>query len=101
MFKTLADAVADPNSPIDKKTRSSMNLAVREVSDFLTFAEDPTLANRFDFSNLKSNKKERIVNMLKELGQINPEVKEATRIIFTGLLNYYSRESTIAGIEGR
>ena len=101
MFKVLADAVADPNSPIDKKTRSSMNLAVREVSDFLTFAEDPTLANRFDFSNLKSNKKEKIVNMLKELGQVSPEVKEATRIIFTGLLNYYSRESTIAGIEDR
>jgi hypothetical protein len=101
MFKTLADAVADPNSPIDKKTRSSMNLAVRQVSDFLTLAEDPTLANRFDFSNLKSTRKEQVVNILKELSQTSPEVKEATRIIFTGLLNYYSRESTIAGIEGR
>jgi hypothetical protein len=101
MFKTLADAVADPKSPIDKKTRSSMNLAVRQVSEFLTLAEDPTLANRFDFSNLKSTRKEQVVNILKELSQTSPEVKEATRIIFTGLLNYYSRESTIAGIEGR
>ena len=101
MFKTLADAVADPNSPIDKKTRSSMNLAVRQVSDFLTLAEDPELSRRFDFSNLKSTRKEQVVNILKELGQVSPEVKEATRIIFTGLLNYYSRESTIAGIEDR
>jgi hypothetical protein len=101
MFKTLADAVADPNSPIDKRTRSSMNLAVRQVSDFLTLAEDEKLSKRFDFSNLKSTRKEQVVNILKELSQTSPEVKEATRIIFTGLLNYYSRESTIAGIEGR
>jgi hypothetical protein len=101
MFKTLADAVADPNSPIDKKTRSSMNLAVRQVSDFLTLAEDVSLSKRFDFSNLKSTRKEQVVNILKELSQVSPEVKEANRIIFTGLLNYYSRESTIAGIEGR
>ena len=101
MFKTLADAVADPNSPIDKKTRSSMNLAVRQVSDFLTLAEDVSLSTRFDFSNLKSTRKEQVVNILKELSQVSPEVKEANRIIFTGLLNYYSRESTIAGIEDR
>ena len=101
MFKTLADAVADPNSPIDKKTRSSMNLAVRQVSDFLTLAEDESLSKRFDFSNLKSTRKEQVVNILKELSQVSPEVKEANRIIFTGFLNYYSRESTIAGIEGR
>jgi hypothetical protein len=101
MFKTLSDAVADPKSPIDKQTRSSMNLAIRNVADFLNLAEDPELSNRFDFSEMKSNRKQQVVKILTELGKINPEVKEANRIIFTGLLNYYSRESVIAGIEGR
>jgi hypothetical protein len=101
MFKTLSDAVADPKSPIDKQTRSSMNLAIRNVADFLNLAEDPELSNRFDFSEMKSNRKQQVVKILTELSKMNPEVKEANRIIFTGLLNYYSRESVIAGIEGR
>jgi hypothetical protein len=101
MFKTLSDAVADPKSPIDKQTRSSMNLAIRNVADFLNLAEDPELSNRFDFSEMKSNRKQQVVKILTELSKLNPEVKEANRIIFTGLLNYYSRESVIAGIEGR
>jgi len=41
---------------------------------------------------MKSNKKEQVANILAELSKVNPEVKEANRIIFTGLLNYYSRE---------
>lgn len=101
MFKTLSDAVADPKSPIDKQTRSSMNLAIRNVADFLNLAEDPELSKRFDFSEVKSNRKQQVVKILTELSKVNPEVKEANRIIFTGLLNYYSRESVIAGIEGR
>jgi hypothetical protein len=78
-----------------------MNLAIRNVADFLNLAEDPELSKRFDFSEMKSNRKQQVVKILTELSKVNPEVKEANRIIFTGLLNYYSRESVIAGIEGR
>jgi hypothetical protein len=101
MFKALSEAVADPKSPIDKTTRSAMNLAIKNVAEFTNFAEDPAMSKRWDFSSMKSNKKEQVVNMLAELGKANAEVKEANRIIFTGLLNYYSRESLIAGIEGK
>jgi hypothetical protein len=75
MFKTLSDAVADPKSPIDKQTRSSMNLAIRNVADFLNLAEDPELSNRFDFSEMKSNRKQQVVKILTELSKLNPEVK--------------------------
>jgi hypothetical protein len=101
MLKALSEAVADPKSPIDKATRSTMNLAVKNVSEFVNFAEDPAMGKRWDFSSMKSNKKEQVANILAELSKVNPEVKEANRIIFTGLLNYYSRESVIAGIEGK
>jgi len=101
MLKALSEAVADPKSPIDKATRSTMNLAVKNVSEFVNFAEDPAMGKRWDFSSMKSNKKEQVANILAELSKVNPEVKEANRIIFTGLLNYYSRESVIAGIEDK
>jgi hypothetical protein len=101
MFKGLSEAVADPKSPIDMATRSAMNLAVKNVAEFVNFSEDPAMGKRWDFSSMKSSKKEQVVSILAELGKVNPEVKEANRIIFTGLLNYYSRESLIAGIEGK
>jgi len=101
MFKALSEAVSDPKSPIDKTTRSAMNLAIKNVAEFTNFAQDPAMSKRWDFSSMKSNKKEQVVNILAELSKTNAEVKEANRIIFTGLLNYYSRESVIAGIEGR
>jgi len=101
MFKALSEAVAEPKSPIDLQTRSAMNLAIKNVSEFVTLAEDPAMGMRWDFSSMKSSKKEQVVNILTELGKTNPIVKEANRIIFTGLLNFYSRESLIAGIEDR
>ena len=101
MFKALSEAVAEPKSPIDLQTRSAMNLAIKNVSEFVTLAEDPAMGMRWDFGSMKSSKKEQVVNILTELGKTNPIVKEANRIIFTGLLNFYSRESLIAGIEGR
>jgi hypothetical protein len=101
MFKALSESVAEPKSPIDLQTRSAMNLAIKNVSEFVTLAEDPAMGMRWDFSSMKSSKKEQVVNILTELGKTNPIVKEANRIIFTGLLNFYSRESLIAGIEDR
>ena len=101
MFKELSEAVANPNSPIKKETRSLMNLAVRQVSDFLVLAEDEEQKRRFDFSEIKADRKQKVMSILTELGKQSPEVKEANRIIFTGLLNYYSRDSIMAGTGGR
>jgi hypothetical protein len=101
MFISLSEAVAEPKSPIDLSTRSAMNLAIKNVSEFLTLADDPAMGMRWDFSSMKASKKEQVSNILTELGKTNPIVKEANRIIFTGLLNFYSRESIIAGIEDR
>jgi hypothetical protein len=101
MFEELSQAVANPKSPIKKETRSLMNLAVRQVSDFLYLAEDKEQGRRFDFSQIKADRKQKVMSILTELGNQSPEVKEANRIIFTGLLNYYSRESIMAGTGGR
>jgi len=101
MFKALGEAVASPNTPIDKNTRSAMSLAVSQMSGFISLAEDKSLKRRFDFSTMKATEKARIQEVLTELSKVSPAVKEANRIIFTGLLNQYSRETISAGTGGK
>ena len=101
MFKALGEAVSSPNTPIDKKTRAAMSLAVSKVSGFIALANDPELKNRFDFSTIKATEKSEVVNIISELSKVSPAIKEANRIIFNGLLNAYSRESISAGTGGK
>jgi len=101
MFKALGEAVNSPNTPIDKKTRSLMSLAIAEVAGFKSFAEDESAKRFADFADRKASEKERISGIIAELAKVSPAVKEANRIIFTGLLNQYSRDTTLAGTGGK
>jgi hypothetical protein len=101
MFKALGEAINSTNTPIDKKTRSLMSLAVAEIAGFKSLAEDKTAARFSDFAARKASEKERITGILGELSKVSPAVKEANRIIFTGLLNQYSRDTTSAGTGGK
>ena len=101
MFKTLGDAINSPNTPIDNKTRSAMSLAVAEVAGFKLLAEDENAKRFSDFANRKASEKERISGIIAELSKVSPAVKEANRIIFTGLMNQYSRDTTSAGTGGK
>ena len=101
MFKTLGEAINNPKTPIDSKTRSAMSLAVAEVSGFVSLANDESLKRFQDFANRKATEKERIQGIISELSKVSPAVKEANRIIFTGLLNQYSRDTISAGTGGK
>jgi hypothetical protein len=101
MFKTLGDAINSTKTPIDKKTRSLMSLAVAEIAGFKSLAEDKTAARFSDFADRKAAEKERITGILAELSKVSPAVQQANRIIFTGLLNQYSRDTTLAGTGGK
>jgi len=101
MFKALGEAINSTNTPIDKKTRSLMSLAVAEIAGFKALAEDKTAARFSDFADRKAAEKERITGILGELSKVSPAVREANRIIFTGLLNQYSRDTISAGTGGK
>lgn len=101
MFKALGDAVNSPNTPIDNKTRSAMSLAVAEVAGFKLLAEDENAKRFADFADRKASEKERISGIIAELSKVSPAVKEANRIIFTGLMNQYSRDTLSAGTGGK
>ena len=96
-FKALAEANADPRNPADKLTKSSMQLALEEVASFVQLAEDKQLSQRYDFTELKEQKRPEIEEMLQTFVKGSDTVKEAYRVVFRPLLNSYSRDAVQAG----
>ena len=96
-FKALAEANADLRNPADKLTKSSMQLALEEVASFVQLAEDKQLSQRYDFSELKEQKRQEVEEMLQTFVKGSDTVKEAYRVVFRPLLNSYSRDAVQAG----
>lgn len=96
-FKLLTNAVDDKSAPIDNKTRKAMKLIIREVSSFMAIGDDPELSQRYDYTELKAQKKQEVVNLISTFAKSNSAVNEANRLIFRGILNAYSRDTVISG----
>ena len=96
-FKSLNEAINSVKSPIDKQTRQSMRLVLEEVASFVVLADDETMSRRFDFTNIKAQRKAEIVELIDKLVKSSPAISEANRLIFKPLLNSYSREADTAG----
>lgn len=95
-FRELSEIVSSKNSPLDKRSRSAMQLVVSEMSQFLNIAQDQNMASRYDFSEVKAAKKKSINKIIEEYSKTYPEIREANRLIFRSLLNSYSRDVTTA-----
>ena len=95
-FRELSEIVSSKNSPLDKRSRSAMQLVVSEMGQFLNIAQDQNMASRYDFSEVKAAKKESINKIIEEYSKTYPEIREANRLIFRSLLNSYSRDVTTA-----
>jgi uncharacterized protein YsxB (DUF464 family) len=74
-----------------------MQLALEEVASFVALAEDKQLSQRYDFTNLKEQRREEVEQMLQTFVKTNEAVKEAYRVVFRPLLNSYSRDAVQAG----
>lgn len=96
-LKTINEALEDPTTPINKMTRTAMRLIVKDIKALQEYSLDVDNRNRFDFTLTKSEIKERIAAQIKEVGAVNTEVNEASRLIFTPLLNLLSKETISAG----
>lgn len=96
-FKTINEALEDPKSPINKMTRTAMRLIVSDIKALQEYSLDVNNRTRFDFTTSKAEIKARIEAQIKEVGASNSEVAEASRLVFTPLLNMYSRDTISAG----
>lgn len=99
-LKVIHDAVNDPKAPINKQVRVSMRTIVDEIQSLDNFNNDVEQRTRFDFTIAKAEKKDNIALLIKELGQSSPEIYEAARLVFTPLLNTYSKESIQSAVRG-
>ena len=95
-FKVLNDAINSPTTPIDKNTRKAMKLILEEVSDFVLIGEDTQLAARYDYTDIKAQRKTEVTEIIDKIALANPAVAEANRLIFKPLLNTYSRDVNTA-----
>jgi hypothetical protein len=100
-LKVLRDAVNDAKSPIRKPVRTSLRTIIDELQVLDNLNNDVNERIRFDFTIKKAEKKDNITIMIEELGKSSPEIYEAARLIFTPLLNTYSRETISAAARGQ
>lgn len=96
----LTGAVRDPKAPISKELRSTFMYVIDEINTFRTFADDADSRDMYDYSGNKASQKKKVQDMIEELSKSVPEIKEASRLVFTPLLNSYSRDTISAGPKG-
>ena len=93
MMNSIEQAIADPNSPIDRSTRLSMQLAINIVRDFMAFTSQSWLKDVSNGTDIKAQRRLQVEADLQELGLSNPYVAEATRAIFKSIVSNLSRDS--------
>ena len=93
MMNSIEQAIADPNSPIDRNTRLSMQLAINIVRDFMAFTSQSWLKDVSNGTDIKAQRRLQVEADLQELGLSNPYVAEATRAIFKSIVSNLSRDS--------
>ena len=91
-FFTLNAAIRDPKAPISKELRATFRFAIDEINGFVAFANDNDNKDAFDYSGRKASEKARVQAIIDNLSESVPEIKEASRLILTPLLNTYSRD---------
>jgi hypothetical protein len=89
---SLNGAIRDPKAPISKELRATFRFVLDEVNGFVNFANDDENKDGFDYSGRKASEKDRVQAIIDNLSESVPEIKEASRLILTPLLNSYSRD---------
>ena len=96
LLSSLDQMVADPKANIDMATRARMNIALKMVNDYLTFAQDPSWKVASNFIDLKRQRREEIEAQLKNMMFGDAYLTEANRAIFEPILKFYSRDTYVA-----
>ncbi len=95
----LNAAIRDPKAPISKELRATFRFVLDEINGFVIFANDNDEKDAFDYSGRKASEKDRVQAIINNLSESVPEIKEASRLILTPLLNTYSRDVISAAVK--
>lgn len=93
LMRSIREITNDMTAPIDPATRMRMRTALQAMDDFMAFAESPDVKALYNGPTLKREYRDRVRDILSDLGSGDFAVREATRASFNSILSYYSRDS--------
>jgi hypothetical protein len=93
ILSSMEQAIMDKSTPISPEVRKNMGVIIGLMREFISFSEDPENRSFWNFSDLKRAKKAQIEQILNDLLQLNPAIREANRAVFAPILGFYSRDT--------
>lgn len=93
ILSSIDQAIADKSTPISSQVRKNMGTVTSLIREFISFSEDPESRRIWNFTELKRAKKAQIEQVLNDLIQLDPAIREANRAVFAPILGFYSRDT--------
>ena len=98
ILSSIEQAISDKSTPISAQVRKNMGTVTALIREFISFSEDPESKNYYNFTELKRAKKAQIEQVLNDLIQLDPSIREANRAVFAPILGFYSRDTYTAAV---
>lgn len=90
---SIEQIIADKSTPVSNEVRKNMGTVTALVREFISFSEDPESRRFYNFSDLKRAKRAQIEQILNDLIELDPAIREANRAVFSPILSFYSRDT--------
>ena len=98
ILSSIEQVIADKSAPVSSQVRKNMGTITALIREFISFSEDPESKNFYNFTELKRAKRAQIEQILNDLVQLDPSIREANRAVFAPILGYYSRDTYTAAV---
>jgi len=96
MLSNLEEMINDSSINIPVGTRQRLAMVSSRVREFVSLANDATVREANNFSDIKRNFKMEIEKLIESLAAGDAVLTEANRAIFRAVLSYYSRDTYTA-----
>ena len=96
MLSNLEEMIKDSSVNMPVGTRQRLAMVTSRVRQFVSLANDASLREAENFSDIKRSFKDEVDNLIASLGSGDAVLTEATRAIFKSILSYYSRDTYTA-----
>ena len=93
ILSSIEQVILDKSTPVSPQVRKNMGTVVALMREFISFSEDPESRRIWNFTELKRAKKAQVEQVLNDLLQLDPAIREANRAVFAPILGFYSRDT--------
>lgn len=92
-LSVIEQILKDSNFKIDAGSRQRLAFLTSRVRQFVNFANDSSMRNSTNFTDNKRRLKSEILDIINQLSDADPIVREASRSTLKAILDYYSRDT--------